>query len=109
VTVFVRLKRYHILPPSSNVPPLDLSTRSNGSYATAWTDNIYSFPNWPAHGLLNNWQSRLFCLLRQNISKGYFAFWRIISPETILPFVEHDWLKWTYHTTSITNKVTCLD
>jgi len=30
VTVFVRFKRYHILPPSSNVPPLDLSTRSNG-------------------------------------------------------------------------------
>jgi len=29
VTVFVRLKRYHILPPSRNMPPLDLSTRSN--------------------------------------------------------------------------------
>jgi len=26
-----------------------------------------------------------------------------------LPFVEHDWLKWTYHVTSTINKVTCLD
>ena len=74
-----------------------------------WTDNIYSFPKRPAHGLLNNWQSCLFCLLRQNNSNGYFAFWGKISAETILPFVEHDWLKWTYHVTSTINKVACLD
>jgi len=73
-----------------------------------WTNNIYSFPNWPAHGRLNNWHSCLFCLLRQNISKGYFAFWGKISAETIVPFVEHDWLKWTYRVTSTIKKVACL-
>jgi len=39
-----------------------------------WTDDVHSFPNRPAHGPLNNWQSCLFYLLRQIISKGYFAF-----------------------------------
>jgi len=32
-----------------------------------------------------------------------------MSAETILPFVERDWLKWTYHVTSTINKVTCLE
>jgi len=74
-----------------------------------WTDGIYSFPHQPTHGPLNNWQSCLFCLLRENISKGYFAFWGNISAETILPFVEHDWLKWTCHVTSTINKVTSFE
>ena len=58
-----------------------------------WTDNIYYFPNRPTHDPLNNWQSCLFCLQRKNISKGYFAFWGKVTAETILPSVEHDWLK----------------
>ena len=39
-----------------------------------WTDNIDSFPNRPPLGPLNNWQSCLCCLLKQNISKGYLPF-----------------------------------
>jgi len=31
-----------------------------------------------------------------------------MSAETILPFVEHDWLKWSCHVTSTIFKVACL-
>jgi len=38
--------------------------------------------------------------LRQNILHGYFAFRGKISAETILRFVKHDWLKWSWVVTS---------
>ena len=50
-------------------------------------------------------QSCLFSLLRQNIFKGCFASEGKISAETILPFVEHDWLKWRCHVTSTLTKL----
>jgi len=46
-------------------------------------------------------------IFRQNIFLGYFAFRGKISAETILPFVEHDWLKWSYDVTTTIYKVTC--
>jgi len=67
-----------------------------------WTEEIFSFSN---HGLLKNWQTPLFCLLRQNIFHGYFAFRGKISAVTILPFVEHDWLKWSCDVASTIYKV----
>jgi len=73
-----------------------------------WTEDIYTFSNRPAHGPLHNWQTCIFSLLRQNIFHGYFAFPGRISAETILPFVEHDWLKWSCHVTSTICKVACI-
>ena len=59
--------------------------------------------------LLNNWQTFLFCILRQNIYRAYFVFWGKISTEAILPVVEHDWLKWSCNAANTINKVTYLD
>jgi len=50
-----------------------------------------------------------WCSTMPNICQVYFAFLCKIFTETILPFVEHDCLKWSCHVTSTMYKRACLD